>query len=143
MNELEDFALGMNGPELFITGTTIFLTLMVFIASGALATGIVTGIISAIGVGFVMLKMKSNRYGARLWNTMIDHPGVADLAISFGFVFLLGTTTATGIISGATAAIVSSCLITLATKVTGKVKGVPSLLSKTKKRLPRWGSQRT
>ncbi len=125
---------GFTGSEIFIAGTSVFLFLMIFFVSGILTIGIVTGLISSIGLGYVLLKMRSGKIGARVWNTIMENQAMADIVISFGFIFLLGTTTSTGIISGAVAAIASSAMITFGGKLLGKVEGVPSISFKRNKK---------
>jgi hypothetical protein len=124
---------GFSGSELFIAGTSLFLCFMMFYAGGILATGITTGIVSAIGFGYVLLKSRNGAKGARVWNTIMDNQAAADMAISLGFVLLMGTTTSTGIISGAVAAICSSALITFGGKFLGSVPDVAPLTLRFKK----------
>ncbi len=126
---------GFTGSEIFIAGTSAFLFLMIFFAGGILATGITTGIISSVGLGYVLLKMRNGEKGARVWNTIIENQAIADLVISLGFILLMGTATSTGIISGAVAAICSSCLITFGGKFLGRVPGVESISLKRKRKV--------
>ena len=107
--------------DYFIGGTSMFLFSMVFIATGVLATGITTGVVTTLGFAFLLIKMRSSKVGGLIWNFLLSHPVMADLIISLVFIALMGTATATGIIAGATAAVLASALISFSGKVIGKV----------------------
>ena len=132
-NESGETNSSFTGSELFIGGTSLFLFFMTFFAGGILATGITTGIVSVVGLGYVLLKSRTGEKGARLWNTILENQAVADMIISLGFVLLMGTTTSTGIISGAVAAICSSAMITFAGKLLGTVPDTESFSIKIKR----------
>lgn len=115
-----------NVGDIVMVGASGFLLVLVFMIGGVLAVGIITGLMSAMGFGFLLYKLKQARPEA--WNWMIDHPLATDCIVSLGFILLLAPATATGIIAGASAAMFASAGISMANRFIGKVQGVESKL---------------
>ena len=107
-----------------MTGTSVALVLAVFAIGGAIAAGIVTGLVASIGFGFLLYKTKT--YKPRIWNTMMDHPLATDIILSLGAVALIGTATFGGLAAGISCGVFASSGISLANKYVGKVEGIES-----------------
>ena len=77
--------------------------------------GVMTGLISSIGVGFMLLKCKTHL--PKLWKFILAHQLLSDLIISALFVLLLNPTTATGLIAGVSADLFTSAGLIVASKL--------------------------
>lgn len=110
--------------EMLMTGVSVALIVIVFMIGGAIASGVITGLISALSVGFMIFKTR--QYKPQVWNWIVDHPLATDTLISAAFVFLIAPATATGIIAGISGALFCSSAIPY-TKFLGKIEGVEPL----------------
>lgn len=108
--------------NIIIFSSSGLLLVLVILVGGALATGIITGLMSAMGFGFLLFRLRASK--PEMWNWVIDNPGKMDVLMSMGFICLLAPATATGIIAGASAALFASAGISAATKFIGKVPNV-------------------
>jgi hypothetical protein len=95
------------GISVVMIGGVIFL-------GGTLAVGIVTGAISAVSLGILLLKVRT--YYPGIWQMICDHPFASDLLISCCLFLLVSSNTATGVIAGAAAGLFSSIGINLMVK---------------------------
>ena len=82
---------------------------------GAVAGGIFTALISALGVGLVLIKTK-DRF-PKVWRFIVVHPIMSDIFFSGLLAFLLINNTVTGIISAAGAGLFVSAGLSIATKL--------------------------
>lgn len=81
---------------------------------GQVSAGIFTALISAVGVGMVLVKIKGS--SPKTWDYMMRHPIMMDILFSVLLGFLLINQTVTGIISAAAAGLFVSAGIGLASK---------------------------
>lgn len=102
--------------EILIIGFSLFVVGSIFFIGGTLAMGIMTGLISSIGVGFLLLKLKT--HSPAVWKLMLKHQIITDLVFSCLFVILLNPATATGLIAGCSAAVFTSVGLVVAAKIT-------------------------
>lgn len=82
---------------------------------GAVAGGIYTGLISALGMGLILIKLKDSF--PKVWGKMLKHPILTDIVLSSLLAALLINNTVTGIISAAGAGLFVSAGITIATRL--------------------------
>jgi len=101
--------------EIFIIGFSLFVVSSIFFIGGTLAMGIMTGLMSSIGVGFLLLKLRSN--SPKVWNLMLKHQAITDVLFSGLFIILLNPATATGLIAGCSAAVFTSVGLVIAAKI--------------------------
>jgi len=119
---LED---SMDNGELIMSATSLVLLVSVFFIGGTIATGVITGLIAAIGTGFLLWKTRA--YKPVLWNTMMDHILLTDIILSGLFIMLIAPTTLGGLTAGLAATVFTSAGITAAHKYIGKVENIDSL----------------
>lgn len=81
---------------------------------GQVSAGIFTALISAVGVGMVLIKIKGSF--PRVWDYMMRHPIMMDILFSVTLGFLLINQTVTGIISAAAVGLFISAGIGVAAK---------------------------
>ncbi len=74
--------------------------------SSTIASGIYVGMISTLGVGLLLIKLKDS--SPWLFNWILRHNIMSDLVLSVLLVFIMGTSTVTSIIAGASAALFCS-----------------------------------
>ncbi len=86
------------------------------------ASGVATGAISAIGIGFTI--WHTRKHAPRLWNMMVEHPLATDVVLDVGVFVLVGSATATGLIAGCSASLFTSLGVTCMRKF-GKVPVEP------------------
>ncbi len=86
-----------------------------FYIGGVVAGGIYTGLISAMGTGLILFKLKDTY--PRVWAWMMKHSIMTDLLLSGLLAALLINNTVTGIISAAGAGLFVSAGITLASRI--------------------------
>lgn len=101
--------------ELLIPGAGLGIVFTASLIVGSnLAVGCITGLITATSICFFLEQM-SNRFS--FINTLILKYGLGvDILLSFGIAYLLGATTATGIIASATSALITSVYINFKSK---------------------------
>ena len=58
--------------DLVIGGVCVSLIVSVFIIGGTIATGVITGLVATIGLGFFVHKMY--KHAPKYWNWIIDNP---------------------------------------------------------------------
>lgn len=85
---------------------------------GSVVSGVFTGAISTLGVALILLKIRDG--SPRLFNWIIRHNIMTDIFLSVILVYLMGTTTVTALISGASAALFCSAGITYLGKIMNK-----------------------
>jgi len=110
--------------DLVVGGTLVVMVGTAIIVGGTLAVGVMTGVGAAMFSGILLYKTRI--YKPKFWNTMMDHPLATDLSLSAFFIVTIGSITATGLITGITAAGVTTVGVGLAVKYIGKVKTVGS-----------------
>ncbi len=81
---------------------------------GQLAAGIYVALITTVGVGMVLIKVKNSF--PRVWKYMMMHPIVMDILFSTVLGFLLINQTVTGIVSAAAVGLFISAGIGIAAK---------------------------
>lgn len=91
---------------------------------GVVTLGIFAGVFAAVGTGLSMDRLKETFPEAYNW--IIDHPGWMEIITTIGFAGAFGLT-ATGIVGGLIANILSSVVIDYYTYKEGKVPGVHTL----------------
>lgn len=81
---------------------------------GQVSAGIFTALISAVGVGMILIKIKGSF--PKVWDYMMRHPIMMDILFSAILGFLLINQTVTGIISAAAAGLFVSAGIGISAK---------------------------
>lgn len=89
----------MNNAVKLIYGSIGLLILSSMYIGGAVAGGIFTGLISAIGLGLILIKIKT--FFPRIWAFIRSHPILSDVFFSSTLAFFLVNNTVTGIVSAA------------------------------------------
>ena len=97
-----------------IGGVSLFA--IVFL-DGIVATGIFLGVCTALSMLLLVFKTKGAK--PRVWNTIVDHPLAADIALSFS-VIALSATGVTGLVAGVMGALFTSAAIKYAVEHMGK-----------------------
>lgn len=110
--------------DLIIGGVCLSLVISVFIIGGTIATGVITGLVATIGLGFFVHKM--HRHAPKYWNWMIDNPIKSDILVSGFFLTTLASMTLGGLVAGVSATVFSTGGLQLARRL-GKVEGIPEL----------------
>ena len=85
-----------------------------FVIGSNLAIGAITGLITATSICFFLEQM-SSRFNF-INNLILKYGLGVDILLSFGIAYLLGATTATGIIASATSALITSVYINFKSK---------------------------
>lgn len=96
-----------------ISSVTLLMGSSLYIG-GVVAGGVYTGLISAMGLGLILIKFKDSF--PRAWRIMLRHHILTDIALSSFLAAILINNTVTGIISAAGAGLFVSAGITLAAK---------------------------
>ncbi|PIK15099.1 hypothetical protein [Halobacteriovorax sp. JY17] len=73
---------------------------------GTVLNGVFVGAMSTLGIGMLLFKLRKNH--SRTFNLIIEHNIISDIVLSSLLVFIMGTSTVTSIISGASAALFCS-----------------------------------
>lgn len=89
-----------------LTGTGVLLLGSVLFLGGTLAVGAVTGLLSAVALGVIILRVRE--FYPKLWLFICRHPILSDVAISGALFFLVSSNTAVGVIAGGAAGVFSS-----------------------------------
>lgn len=71
-----------------------------------IAGGVFVGLVSASGVAYTILKTR--QYAPRIFNCIVSNPLASDLIIDAGVFILVGSSTVTGIVAGASASLFTS-----------------------------------
>lgn len=111
--ETEDIVLG--GVSIALIAGTVLL-------GGFVASAVLTGGISCFAALFLLYK--SRKHCPRVWNLAIDHPLLSDVAITGGFVIIMGASTATALLAVGTAGVLTSVGINFAKKYVGRIENV-------------------
>ncbi|EQC44578.1 hypothetical protein M899_2464 [Bacteriovorax sp. BSW11_IV] len=85
------------------------------ILGGTVANGIFVGGMSTLGVALLLIKLKDSN--PRIFYWILKHNIMSDLILSVLLVMLMGTSTVTAIISGASAALFCSAGLTYLSKL--------------------------
>lgn len=86
------------------------------------AAGVFTGAITAAGVGYTVYKFR--KHAPRAFNFIHDRPLTSDVVIDAGVFLIVGGTTVTGIVAGASASLFTSIALNGIRKL-GKVEVEP------------------
>ena len=73
---------------------------------GTVLNGVFVGAMSTLGVGMLLFKLKESH--PKLFRLIVEHNIISDVVLSVLLVFIMGTSTVTSIISGASAALFCS-----------------------------------
>jgi hypothetical protein len=91
---------------------------------GVVTLGIFAGLFAAVGTGLSMERLKEAY--PEVYNWIIDHPGPVEILTTIAFAGAFGLT-ATGIVGGLVANILSSVVLDYYAEQEGKVQGVETL----------------
>ena len=105
----------MEKQNVFAVSSVLVLVGSSFYIGGVVAGGIYTGLISAMGTGLILFKLKDSCPG--VWKWMLKHSIITDVLLSGLMAALLINNTVTGIISAAGAGLFISAGITIASRV--------------------------
>lgn len=78
----------------------------VLVLGGTLAVGVVTGFMSAVALGILLVKVRT--FYPRVWGLICKHPIASDVVISGALFLLVASSTATGVVAGAAAGLFAS-----------------------------------
>lgn len=104
--------------EKVILVVTIVAFLSAFWFGATLASGVFTGLLSTIGTFLLFTKLKG--ISPVVWRFLLANPLLLDILVSGVSVWLVASTTATGIIAAASSALFSSLAVSI---VARKLKG--------------------
>lgn len=93
----------LSPEEVILLGAGIGLIGIAAIIGSQVAAGVFTGFISACGIAYTIYKTR--RDAPRLFNFIMDRPLLSDVLIDAGVFLIVGGTTVTGIVAGASASL--------------------------------------
>ncbi|MBH46587.1 MAG: hypothetical protein CME71_00290 [Halobacteriovorax sp.] len=96
--------------RILIGSAIVLFSSMIFIGS-TLSVGIMTGLMSSMGLAIILIKVQ-NCY-PHYWAIMCKHPILSDFTISTTLFMLVASSTATGVIAGASASLFASIGLTM------------------------------
>lgn len=94
-----------NLDQVTYTSVTVLAVGGVFLG-GTVLNGVFVGAMSTLGVGMLLFKLRESY--PKIFELIIKHNIISDLILSALLVFIMGTSTVTSIISGASAALFCS-----------------------------------
>ncbi len=109
----------IDNGEIVIYAASIGLGLSVFVLSGAVVAGIVTGGVAALSGCFLLYNTRI--YKPKIWNTMMEYPFATDVALSGIAIVGVAPIGFGGFVAGFVAAVFVSCGVKAARRWIGKV----------------------
>lgn len=92
--------------EIILLGAGIGLIGVAAIIGSQVAAGVFTGFVSAAGIAYTIFKTRKD--APRIFNLIMDRPLLSDVVIDVGVFLIVGGTTVTGIVAGASASLFST-----------------------------------
>jgi hypothetical protein len=92
--------------EVFLLGAGVLLVGTAAMIGSQIAAGCFTGFMSACGIAYTLFKMRKD--APRIWNLIIDRPLTTDIVIDAGVFLIVGSSTVTGLVAGASASLFTS-----------------------------------
>lgn len=104
----------MYTQDVFVLSSVALLIGSSLFIGGAVAGGIFTGLISALGLGLILIKVRN--HFPKVWKFVLRHPIMTDVVLSSLLAFLLVNNTVTGLVSAAGAGLFVSAGLAYSTK---------------------------
>lgn len=115
----------INAEDVVLIGAGVAVVGGAVIIGSQVAAGVFTGAITAAGVGYTVYKLR--KHAPRAFNIIHDRPLSSDLIIDGAVFLIVGGTTVTGIVAGASASLFTSIALNGIRKL-GKVDVEPMKL---------------
>lgn len=96
----------LSPEEVILLGAGVGLIGIAAIIGSQVAAGVFTGFVSAAGIAYTIFKTR--RDAPRVFNLIVDRPLLSDVVIDAGVFLIVGGTTVTGIVAGASASLFTS-----------------------------------
>lgn len=96
----------LSPEEIIMIGAGLGLIGAAAIIGSQVAAGVFTGFVSAVGIAYTIFKARKD--APRIYNFIVDRPLMSDVVIDVGVFLIVGGTTVTGIVAGASASLFTS-----------------------------------
>lgn len=107
MSKYEEISLSqINVEDVVLIGAGVAVVGGAIVIGSQVAAGVFTGAITAAGVGYTVFKLR--KHAPRVFNVIHDRPLTSDIILDAGVFLIVGGTTVTGIVAGASASLFTS-----------------------------------